>query len=100
MYLKKGDRVVVTTGSDKGKEGIVEAVLTNGKVIVENVNMAKKHMKPNAMNSEGGIVEKEMAIDASNVMLIDPETKKATRVGFEVKDGKKVRIAKKSGKEI
>ncbi len=100
MYLKKGDRVVVTTGSDKGKEGIVEAVQTNGKVIVENVNMAKKHMKPNAMNSEGGIVEKEMAIDASNVMLIDPETKKATRVGFEVKDGKKVRIAKKSGKEI
>ncbi len=100
MYLKKGDRVVVTTGSDKGKEGIVEAVLSNGKVIVENVNMAKKHMKPNAMNSEGGIVEKEMAIDASNVMLIDPETQKATRVGFEVKDGKKVRIAKKSGKEI
>ncbi len=100
MYLKKGDQVVVTTGSDKGKQGTVEAVLSNGKIIVENVNMAKKHMKPNALNTEGGIVEKEMAIDASNVMLIDPETKKPTRVGFEVKDGKKVRIAKKSGKEI
>ncbi len=99
MYLKKGDRVVVTTGSDKGKEGIVEAV-ANGKVIVENVNMAKKHMKPNAMNAEGGIVEVEKAIDASNVMLIDPETNKATRVRMEVKDGKKVRIAVKSGKEI
>ncbi len=99
MYLKKGDRVVVTTGSDKGKEGTVEAV-ANGKVIVENVNMAKKHMKPNAMNAEGGIVEVEKAIDASNVMLIDPETNTATRVRMEVKDGKKVRIAVKSGKEI
>ncbi len=100
MYLRKGDRVVVTAGSDKGKEGIIEAVLNNGKVVVENINMAKKHMKPNAMNAEGGIVEVEKAIDASNVMLIDAETKKPTRVGFEVKDGKKVRIAKKSGKEI
>ncbi len=100
MYLRKGDRVVVTAGSDKGKEGIIEAVLNNGKVVVENINMAKKHMKPNAMNAEGGIVEVEKAIDASNVMLIDPETNKPTRVGFEVKDGKKVRIAKKSGKEI
>ncbi len=80
MYLKKGDRVVVTTGADKGKEGTVESVLNNGKVIVENINMAKKHMKPNAMNAEGGIVEVEKAIDASNVSLIDPETKKATRV--------------------
>ncbi len=100
MYLRKGDRVVVTAGSDKGKEGIIEAVLNNGKVVVENINMAKKHMKPNAMNAEGGIVEVEKAIDASNVMLIDPETNKPTRVGFEVKDDKKVRIAKKSGKEI
>lgn len=100
MYLKKGDRIVVTTGSDKGKEGTIEAILNNGKVIVENVNMAKKHMKPNAMNAEGGIVEVEKAINASNVMLIDPETNKATRVRMEVKDGKKVRIAVKSGKEI
>lgn len=100
MYLKKGDRVVVTTGSDKGKEGTIEAITNNGKVIVENVNMAKKHMKPNATNAEGGIVEVEKAINASNVMLIDPETNKATRVRMEVKDGKKVRIAVKSGKEI
>ncbi len=100
MYLKKDDLVVVTTGSDKGKEGKILSVLNNGKVIVENVNMAKKHVKPDALNSEGGIVEQEMAMAASNVMLIDPETKKPTRIGFEVKDGKKVRIAKKSGKEI
>lgn len=100
MYLRKGDRVVVTTGADKGKEGTIEAVLSNGKVVVESINMAKKHTKPNAVNSDGGIIEKEMAMDASNVMLIDPKTGKPTRVGFEVKDGKKIRIAKKSGQEV
>ena len=100
MYLRKGDNVVVVSGSDKGKEGIISQVLSSDKVIIEGINLSKKHMKPNASNSEGGIVEKEMAIQASNVMLIDPKTKKATRVGFEVKDGKKVRVAKKSGKEI
>ena len=100
MYLRKGDKVVVIAGSDKGKEGTVEKVLPNNKVIIENINLAKKHMKPNAVNPDGGIIEKEMAINVSNVALIDPETNKPTRVGFEVKDGKKVRIAKKSGKEI
>ena len=100
MYLRKGDKVVVIAGSDKGKEGTVEKVLPNNKVIIENINLAKKHMKPNAMNPDGGIIEKEMAIHASNVALIDPDTNKPTRVGFEVKDGKKVRVAKKSGKEI
>ena len=100
MYLRKGDKVVVIAGSDKGKEGTVEKVLPNDKVIIENINLAKKHMKPNAVNPDGGIIEQEMAINVSNVALIDPETNKPTRVGFEVKDGKKVRIAKKSGKEI
>ena len=99
MYLKKGDKVVVIAGSDKGKEGTVEKVMAD-KVIIENINLAKKHMKPNAVNPDGGIVEKEMAINVSNVALLDPETNKPTRVGFEVKDGKKIRIAKKSGKEI
>ncbi len=89
MYLKKGDRIVVTTGSDKGKEGTIEAILNNGKVIVENVNMAKKHMKPNAMNAEGGIVEVEKAINASNVMLIDPETTKRHVFAWKLKTGKK-----------
>lgn len=95
MYLKKGDTVVVTTGRDKGKEGVITSVLSNGKVVIEGVNVYKKHAK----NGEG-IVDKEMAIDASNVALIDPTTKKATKVRFEIKDNKKVRISKASGKEI
>lgn len=95
MYLKKGDTVVVTTGRDKGKEGVITSVLSNGKVVIEGVNVYKKHAK----NGEG-IVDKEMAIDASNVALIDPTTKKATKVRFEIKDDKKVRISKASGKEI
>lgn len=95
MYLKKGDTVVVTTGRDKGKEGVITSVLSNGKVVIEGVNLYKKHAK----NGEG-IVDKEMAIDASNVALIDPTTKKATKVRFEIKDNKKVRISKASGKEI
>ena len=100
MYLKKGDTVVIIAGKDKGKEGVIETVKSNGKVIVENMNMVTKHAKPNAANAEGGRVNIEAPIHASNVMLIDPKTKKPTRVGFEVKEGKKVRIAKKSGKEI
>lgn len=95
MYLKKGDTVVVTTGRDKNKEGVITQVLSNGKVVIEGINVYKKHAK-----SGEGIVEKEMAIDASNVALVDPTTKKATKVRFEIKDGKKSRISKASGKEI
>ena len=80
MYLKKGDNVVVIAGSDKGKEGTIESILPNNKVIIENINVAKKHMKPDAMNPDGGIIDKEMAINASNVALLDPETKKPTRL--------------------
>jgi large subunit ribosomal protein L24 len=100
MYLRKGDNVVVIAGADKGKQGLIEAVLPNGKVIVENIKLAKKHTKPDAVNSDGGIIEKEMAVDASNVSLIDPTDNKPTRVGFEIKDGKKIRVSKRSGKEI
>lgn len=100
MYLKKGDSVVIISGKDKGKEGIISNVLkTKNKVIVENLNMVTKHVKPQG-GAEGQILNKEAAIDASNVMLIDPKTKKPTRVGYEVKDGKKIRISKKTGKEI
>ena len=95
--IKKDDIVIVIAGKDKDKTGKVLSVKEN-KVIVEGVNVVKKHTKPNQMNQNGGIVEKEAAIDASNVMLfIDG---KATRVGFEVKDGKKVRVAKATGKVI
>jgi large subunit ribosomal protein L24 len=89
--------VIVIAGKDKDKTGKVLSV-KDGKVIVEGVNVVKKHTKPNQMNQNGGIVEKEAAIDVSNVMLLVDG--KATRVGFEVKDGKKVRVAKATGKVI
>ena len=95
--IKKDDMVIVIAGKDKDKTGKVLSV-KEGKVIVEGVNVVKKHTKPNQMNQNGGIVEKEAAIDVSNVMLLVDG--KATRVGFEVKDGKKVRVAKATGKEI
>ena len=95
--IRKDDMVIVIAGKDKDKTGKVLSV-KEGKVIVEGVNVVKKHTKPNQMNQNGGIVEKEAAIDVSNVMLyVDG---KATRVGFEVKDGKKVRVAKTTGKVI
>ena len=95
--IKKDDMVIVIAGKDKDKTGKVLSV-KDGKVVVEGVNVVKKHTKPNQMNQNGGIVEKEAAIDASNVMLFVDG--KATRVGFEVKDGKKVRVAKATGKVI
>ena len=97
MKIKKDDMVIVIAGKDKDKTGKVLSV-KEGKVIVEGVNVVKKHTKPNQMNQNGGIVEKEAAIDVSNVMLFVDG--KATRVGFEVKDGKKVRVAKATGKVI
>ena len=97
--IKKGDTVKVIAGKDNGKEGKVISVdQKNGKVVVEGVNMITKHAKPNAANPEGGIVQKEAPIDASNVMLVYKG--KATRVGFDVKDGKKVRVAKATGEVI
>ncbi|KRM71402.1 50S ribosomal protein L24 [Lacticaseibacillus brantae] len=101
MFLKKGDKVRVMRGKDAGKEGTVTKVLQKtDKVIVEGVNMIKKHEKPSTLNPQGGIVDKEAAIHVSNVMLLDPESNKPTRIGKDVKDGNKVRIAKKSGAAI
>ena len=99
LKIKKGDTVKVITGKDKGKEGKVISVdVQKGKVVVEGVNMITKHSKPSQANPNGGIVQKEAAIDVSNVMLVFKG--KATRVGFEVKDGKKVRVAKATGAVI
>ena len=102
MRIVKGDKVVVIAGKDKGKEGIVQAVYPKvNKVVVEGVNVHKRHKKPTQQNPEGTIVEMYVPIDASNVAIVDPKTKKATRVGYAVdKDGKKVRIAKKSGSKL
>ncbi|MEJ2404847.1 MAG: 50S ribosomal protein L24 [Candidatus Thiodiazotropha sp.] len=99
--IKKGDEVIVTTGKDKGKRGTVSKILPDNRLVVENVNMAKKHTKPNPNRGEpGGIVDKEMPLHISNVALYNPSTDKADRVGFKIlEDGKKVRIFK-SNQEV
>ena len=101
MRVKREDTVVVIAGKDKGKTGkVVKVFPKTNKVIVEGVNVVTKHQKPTAINPQGGIINKEAPIHVSNVMPLDPETGKGTRVRFEMKDGKKVRVAVKSGKEI
>ncbi len=95
--IKKDDLVKVIAGKDKDKTGKVMLV-KDGKVLVEGCNMVTKHSKPGAGNPQGGIIHQEAAMDISNVMLVVDG--KATRVGFEVKDGKKVRVAKATGKAI
>ncbi|MBO4520645.1 MAG: 50S ribosomal protein L24 [Alphaproteobacteria bacterium] len=100
MKIRKGDQVIVTTGRDKGKQGeVLRAMPKDNKVVVQGVNMVKRHTRPSQTNA-GGIISKEAPIDVSNVALIDPETGKATRIGFKIVDGEKVRVAKKSGKVI
>lgn len=102
MRIKKGDRVKVITGAYKGTIGEVTSVYPKEyKVIVEGVNMVKKHQKPTQANPDGGIIEKEAKIHVSNVMLWDEKSKKASRIKMEVKeDGTKVRVYKTSGKEV
>ena len=101
MRVKKDDTVVVIAGKDKGKKGKVVAVLPKqDKVVVEGVNQLTKHLNPSAINPLGGIINKEAPIHVSNVLTLEPETGKGTSVRFEMKDGKKVRVAVKSGKEI
>ena len=101
MNLKTGDKIVVISGKDKGKEGLIKKVLrAENKVVVEGVNIVKKHVKPNGQTA-GTIEEKEAPIHASNVMIVDPKTKKRTRIGHTVdKKGKKIRISKKSNESL
>ena len=95
MNIKKGDKVVVISGADKGKEGIVQRAYPKlNKVVVEGVNVRKKHKKPSQSVPEGSIVDIYAPLDASKVMVIDPKTKKPTRVYHKVVDGKKIRVAK------
>lgn len=103
--IRKGDEVIVITGKDKGKRGLVQKVVDQAHVLIENVNMVKKHVKPNpAQNSQGGIISKNMPIDISNVAIYNAETKKADRVGFKFieNEGKvrKIRIFKSTQKEV
>lgn len=99
--LRKGDEIIVITGKDKGKRGSVSSILSNGKVLVDGINLVKKHTKANPMTgAQGGIISKEMPIDASNVALVNPETNKADKVGFKVEGDKKVRFFKSNGKAL
>ncbi|MBH0231783.1 50S ribosomal protein L24 [Halobacillus yeomjeoni] len=101
MHVKKGDKVMVITGKDKGKQGtILEAYPKKERVLVEGVNEVKKHAKPSQENPQGGILTQEAPIHVSNVMPIDPKSGEPTRVGYKVENGKKVRIAKKSGEAL
>ncbi|MCU9615218.1 50S ribosomal protein L24 [Caldibacillus lycopersici] len=101
MHVKKGDKVKVITGKDKGKTGVILAAYPkDNRVVVEGVNIVKKHAKPSQDNPQGGIISREAAIHVSNVMPLDPKTGEPTRVGYKVEDGKKVRIAKKSGADL
>ncbi len=101
MKIKKGDKVQVIAGKDKGVTGEVLAVYPDkNKVVVEGVNILKKHVKPSQLNPEGGIMSQEAPIDASNVMYYDTKAKKAGRVGYAFENGKKVRTVKLGGKRV
>ena len=102
LKIRKNDEVVVIAGKDKGKRGKVQKVLDTGSLVVAGINMVKKHQKPNPyLQQPGGIVEKEAAIQVSNVAIYNPSTKQADRVGFKVaEDGSKTRIFKSSGEAI
>jgi large subunit ribosomal protein L24 len=101
MKIKKGDRVVVLSGKDKGKHGeVTKSMPKEGKVIVSGVNVAARHRKPSQTNPQGGIERREAPLHASKVALEDPKTGKPTRVRFEDRAGKKVRVAVKSGELI
>lgn len=101
MNFKTGDKVAVITGKDRGKEGKITKILrSENQVIVEGINVIKKHVKPNGQNA-GSIVEKEAPINASNVMILDSKTKKPTRIGQSVdKNNKKIRVSKKSNEKL
>jgi large subunit ribosomal protein L24 len=101
MKIKKGDRVVVLQGKDRGKQGtVMRAIPSKGKVIVEGVNIAKKHQKPTRVTMQGGIIDKDMPLDVSNVALVCPKDG-ATRVGYKVSDtGAKSRVCRKCGQEL
>ncbi len=101
MHVKKGDKVMVISGKDKGKTGVIlSSFPKKDRVLVEGVNIIKKHSKPSQMNPQGGIINQEAPIHVSNVMPIDPKTGEPTRVGIKEVDGKKVRYAKKSGEVL
>ena len=100
LKIKKGDQVIVLSGDDKGKTGeVVKAMPKEGKVVVQGVNLVKRHTKP-SQTTPGGIVTKEAPISVSNVAIVDPKSNKASKIGYKEVDAKKVRVARKSGEVI
>jgi large subunit ribosomal protein L24 len=103
LHIKKGDTVFVNAGENKGRQGrVLEVIRKSDRAIVEGINLVSKHTKPNAKSPQGGIIKKEASVHVSNLMLVDPSTGKATRIGRKPgsKDGRLVRYSKKSGEEI
>lgn len=101
MKLRKGDEVVVIAGKDKGKTGVISRVVHPDRVIVDGVNLAKKHQKPTRSTMQGGIIDKEMPLHVSNVAIVDPKTGTASRIGYRFDaNGDKVRISRKSGGDV
>lgn len=101
MKIKKNDTVIVIAGKDKGVTGkVLQALPLESRVVVEGVNMVKKHQKSQTEGGAGSIIEKPLPVHVSNVSLIDPKTNKPTRIGYSIEGGKKVRIAKKSGAKL
>jgi len=101
-HVRKGDTVIVVAGKERGKKGkVLRVIPEKGRVVVERINMIKKHQKPTQKLRQGGIIEREGAIHLSNVMLVDPASNKPTRVGMKaLSDGKKVRVARRSGEML
>ena len=102
LHIKKDDKVIVIAGADKGKTGkVLKVFVDKQRALVEGINIVKKSAKPSAKHPQGGIIEQEAPIHISNLSLIDPKSGKATRIAIKInEDGKKVRVAKKSGEEI
>jgi len=101
MYIKKGDIVKIITGEYKGKTGkVLEVLRKKNRIVVEGVNIVSRHTKPSNANPDGGIIKKEAPIHISNVLLVDPKTNEASRIGFTTVDNKKVRFSKKTGNAL
>ncbi len=101
MKIKKNDKIIIISGKDKGKTGkVIKTLPKANKVVVEGLNIAKKHVKFRDKNKKGEVVEVAMPMDVSNVSIIDSKTNKPSRVGYKIEDGKKKRIVKRSGQEI